>query len=52
MNARWSVLALAIFAFCLVACGGGDPSSAKKDEVSSSPGYDLPTPPADDEKKK
>ena len=52
MNARSIVLALSILAVCVAACGRGDPSSEKKDEGSSSPGYDLPTPPADDEKKK
>jgi hypothetical protein len=52
MNAR-SILFALLLALCAAACGGSDPSNAsKKEESSGSPGYDLPTPPADDEKKK
>ena len=47
MSARWIVLLV----LWLAACGGSDPS-AKKEEGSTSAGYDLPAPPADDEKKK
>jgi hypothetical protein len=47
------VFALAILALGAAACGKGDASKTSKEESpSSSPGYDLPAPPADDEKKK
>ena len=45
-------IALAILLIA-AACGKGDPSKTSKEEgPASSPGYDLPAPPADDEKKK
>ena len=46
------VFALAILALGAAACGKGDPSKPKEEGPASSPGYDLPAPPADDEKKK
>ena len=50
MNARTILMAL-LLALCAASCGKGD-KDAKKEESSGSPGYDVPLPPPDDEKKK